>query len=86
MFRTRYSGAGLRTMSYVTLYIIRSILSMRRWSKGCQVKALQHSSNAGGVSIVSGHTLQSFFGLLHFYLYICRGVCTIQLKHTPTVV
>ena len=85
MFRTRYSGDGIGIMSYVTLYIIKSILSMRRWSKGRQVKALQHSSNAGGVSIVSGHTLQSFFGLLQLYLYICRGVCTKQLKQTPTV-
>ena len=36
MFRTSHSGAGIATRSYVTLIIIRSLLSVRRWSKGRQ--------------------------------------------------
>ena len=39
VFRTRYSGAGIAKMSYVTLYIIKSLLSMRRWSKGRQFRS-----------------------------------------------
>ena len=35
----KYSGAGIATRSYVTLYIIRSLLSMRRCSKGCQFRS-----------------------------------------------
>ena len=38
VFRVRYSGAGKATRSYVTLYIIRCQLSMRRWSKGRQFR------------------------------------------------
>ena len=37
--RRRYSGAGIATRSYVTLNIIRSLLSMRRWSKVCQFRS-----------------------------------------------
>ena len=38
VFRTRYSGAaGIATRSYVNLYIIKSLLSMRRWSKGASL-------------------------------------------------
>ena len=39
VFRTRYSGAGIATRSYVPLYIIKSLLSMRRWSKGRQYRS-----------------------------------------------
>ena len=39
VFRTRKSDAGIATMSSVTLYIITSQLSMRRWSKGRQLRS-----------------------------------------------
>ena len=39
VFRTRYSSAGIATRSYVTLYVIKSLLSMRRWSKGRQFRS-----------------------------------------------
>ena len=34
-----YSGAGIATRSYVTLYIIKSLLSMRHCSKGRQFRS-----------------------------------------------
>ena len=39
MFRTSNLGAGIATRSYVALYIIKSLLSMRRWSKGRQFRS-----------------------------------------------
>ena len=39
VFRTRYSGARIATRSYVTLDIIKSLLSMRRWPKGYQFRS-----------------------------------------------
>ena len=79
MCRTRYSGGGIATMSYVTLYIIRRLLSMRRWSKGRQFRSFNIaviSSNAGGVSKVSGcppcsYSLDCFNFI---YIFVMVGV------------
>ena len=71
VFRAKYSGAGIATRSYVTLYIIRCLQSMRRWSKG-----RQYSNNAGGIFIVSGCTPGSTsLDCFNFiYIFVVVGV------------
>ena len=72
-------------MSYVTLYIIKSLLSMRRYFKGCQLK----SFNIAATLKVYLWSLDALFAALYWTASILvislSWWSAILLKRTATV-